>query len=72
MLKWIVSNLADGPLRDDVQQIIRHKLTIKFNKYDWEINNASSEATIDADALADQEYQTTNSEALSLSSIQEL
>jgi len=61
-LKWVVSNMADVPLKEELQQMLKGKLTIKFTKYDWDINNASSEASVDPDSVADQEYQTSTSD----------
>jgi len=56
-LKWVFANLSDGLVKEELQQLIKHKMTIKFNKYDWDINNASSEASADPDAVPDQELQ---------------
>jgi len=62
-IKWIISNLAD-PMKEELQQMIKHKLTIKFNKFDWDIHNASSEDVDPAiEFPSDQEYQPSNSDS---------
>jgi len=48
------------PVKEELHTMMKQKLTVKFNKFDWDIHNANDAFDSSSDPI-DQEYQSSNS-----------